>query len=189
LIAGFLAVLAAWLTIRQMQLTDDRQQRRHEELVKLTLRADRLRVRRAAYRRTDDMRQLADEFEGLRQKLQAGLSDQAEEPLIQEAWRARQNSMRKCSDAIDLIRDDLVSAATDLFDAHLATGLKELFQVVETCSIRLTFSQDCFDEKRRSNNPIEVRGQIENLLALMERVSTKMRVVAELLDGLVEEYR
>lgn len=49
LIGGGAAVVAAWLTVRQMRITDERSEFRHRELVSLQLRADRLRVERLLY--------------------------------------------------------------------------------------------------------------------------------------------
>lgn len=49
LIAGILAVIAAAWTVREMRRNDGAQQVRHEQLMQLNLRADRLRARRAAF--------------------------------------------------------------------------------------------------------------------------------------------
>lgn len=49
LIAGILAVIAAAWTVGEMRRNDRMQQSRHEELMQLNLRADRLRARRAAF--------------------------------------------------------------------------------------------------------------------------------------------
>ncbi|KQY21024.1 hypothetical protein [Rhizobium sp. Root483D2] len=46
LIAGVLAVAAAWGTVRQMQRSDLKSDLRHQDLIYLALRADRLRVMR-----------------------------------------------------------------------------------------------------------------------------------------------
>lgn len=48
LIAGLLAIAAALITVSQMQLTDERQNSRHSELVKVGLRAERIKVARAS---------------------------------------------------------------------------------------------------------------------------------------------
>jgi hypothetical protein len=48
LIAGALAVLAAIITVRQMKTTDKLQEKRHQDLISLNLRSDRLRIQRAA---------------------------------------------------------------------------------------------------------------------------------------------
>jgi hypothetical protein len=47
LIAGILAVLAAAVTIRQMQVSDAGQQRRHEHLIRMSMRSEALTVLRA----------------------------------------------------------------------------------------------------------------------------------------------
>lgn len=46
LIAGILAVAAAFVTVRQMQITDEAAENRHSQLVQLSLRPDRLRIER-----------------------------------------------------------------------------------------------------------------------------------------------
>lgn len=48
LIAGILAVGAALFTVNEMRRVEDRQQNRHEELMSLNLRADRLRIARVS---------------------------------------------------------------------------------------------------------------------------------------------
>jgi len=49
LITGILAVAAAYVTVNAMSRAEDRQQSRHDELLKLSLRADRLKVQRAEF--------------------------------------------------------------------------------------------------------------------------------------------
>lgn len=49
LIAGAFAIFAAYLTINTMRETDDRQELRHQELMRLNLRRDQLIARRAAH--------------------------------------------------------------------------------------------------------------------------------------------
>lgn len=60
LIAGNLAVVAAAWTIGEMRRNDTMQQQRHAELVLLSLRADRLRARRAAFPYADRLEQYSD---------------------------------------------------------------------------------------------------------------------------------
>ncbi|MER9757563.1 hypothetical protein NKJ46_29895 [Mesorhizobium sp. M0166] len=49
LFAGALAVAAAFITVNAMNKTEERQQKRHDELIKLNLRSDRLTAERAGY--------------------------------------------------------------------------------------------------------------------------------------------
>ncbi|RUV03491.1 hypothetical protein EOB36_05895 [Mesorhizobium sp. M6A.T.Cr.TU.017.01.1.1] len=49
LVTGTLAVAAAFITVNAMNKTEERQQKRHEELMKLSLRPDKMAVDRAAY--------------------------------------------------------------------------------------------------------------------------------------------
>lgn len=59
IIAGILAIVAAGWTVVEMRRTDVRQQYRHDELMSLNLRADRLRARRAAFPYANKIRSAA----------------------------------------------------------------------------------------------------------------------------------
>lgn len=69
LLAGILAVSAAFITVRAMMHTDVRQQFRHEQLMKLNLRSERLIAVRAAELWANPLRHRAQEFEVFRSKL------------------------------------------------------------------------------------------------------------------------
>ncbi|EHS51519.1 hypothetical protein PDO_1910 [Rhizobium sp. PDO1-076] len=56
LVGGALAVFAAWLTVDKMESTDLRAQKRHEELVQLSLRADRLSIERLLFPQLSELR-------------------------------------------------------------------------------------------------------------------------------------
>lgn len=63
LLAGILAVGAAFITVRAMMHTDVRQQRRHDELMKLNLRAERLIANRAAKPWPSQLRTIGNRFQ------------------------------------------------------------------------------------------------------------------------------
>lgn len=63
LIAGILAVGAAFITVRAMLHTDIRQQKRHDELMKLNLRAERLIANRASKPWPSQLRKIANRFQ------------------------------------------------------------------------------------------------------------------------------
>jgi hypothetical protein len=62
LITGIFAVGAAYLTVRQMQASDRKSDRRHQELVSLTLRSDALRVERLIVPNLGLLRTVNDDF-------------------------------------------------------------------------------------------------------------------------------
>jgi hypothetical protein len=62
LIGGGAAIVAAWLTVRQMRITDEKSEARHRELVSLQIRADRLRVERLLYPSLDELSEKLEPF-------------------------------------------------------------------------------------------------------------------------------
>ncbi len=65
LFTGLAAVAAAAMTILVMERTDARQEARHRELVRLSLRADLLRISRAVYPQLDELPHFLEEIDTL----------------------------------------------------------------------------------------------------------------------------
>ncbi len=65
LIAGAFAIFAAYLTISTMRETDDRQELRHQELMRLNLKRDQLIARRAAHPQILELQDSREDIVGL----------------------------------------------------------------------------------------------------------------------------
>ncbi|TBH55042.1 hypothetical protein [Rhizobium leguminosarum] len=75
LITGLAAVFAAAITIRTMEKTDRRSERRHRELVELQLRPDRLRLGRALHPQIAELKHMTiiiSDYHKLRDELRGG---------------------------------------------------------------------------------------------------------------------
>jgi len=59
IIGGTFAIFAAYMTVQTMRETDDRQESRHQELMRLNLRRDLLKVRRAAHPQLEEIQECA----------------------------------------------------------------------------------------------------------------------------------
>ncbi|GAA5626998.1 hypothetical protein Brsp05_02281 [Brucella sp. NBRC 12953] len=71
LIAGAFAIFAAYLTVNTMRETDDRQESRHQELMRLNLRRDQLIARRAAHPQVIDIQECERDVEELIYEIQS----------------------------------------------------------------------------------------------------------------------
>ncbi|MBN9078226.1 MAG: hypothetical protein BGN87_06410 [Rhizobiales bacterium 65-79] len=127
LFAGILAVVAAGLTIFQMERTDWRQQVRHKDLVKLNLRADELRVRRA-YAVLSKYQAAVPVFrnalDGFKRRINGDV-DTLPPPTLRDLMNVA-GFIRKA------ISDDMVGECLPLFTAELV----EAFRLVDTqCTV------------------------------------------------------
>lgn len=112
LIAGVLAVSAAAITVNAMMATDKRQQRRHEELMKLNLRSERLVAMRAATPWSDFLRIWGSRYQRAMQML-ANFPDSPQNrknifSLAEETNRA----------VFDALKSETLTAVRPLLDAR-----------------------------------------------------------------------
>ncbi|MHB2265835.1 hypothetical protein [Aliihoeflea sp. PC F10.4] len=114
LATGVLAVLAARMTIFQMQRSDERQQIRHQQLLQLTLRGDRARVRRAVAAGHS----LKSWSESAAQLLKQVEEQKAEKEGFQPDWHANFDHAATRVTKLLLIFDE--AGAVDLYDVHTA---------------------------------------------------------------------
>ncbi|MGN7770770.1 hypothetical protein [Phyllobacterium sp. 22552] len=106
LIAGILAVLAAGFTIRQMQISDRKQQSRHEDLLNLNLRTDKLLLERAAIPLTYYLREVISELDDVLRIYKAENNQPA------AFYRSMLEEFRKF---LDLIDSEDITKAQHLF--------------------------------------------------------------------------
>lgn len=101
LVAGFMAIAAAGVTITAMTWIDFRQQKRHEDLMRLNLRRDRLRFRRAAVpviERVSDIR-----LPGIDNGTAPSEQPQIADALVRawQAFRASKNEILEIRELLD----------------------------------------------------------------------------------------
>lgn len=115
LIGGGAAVIAAWYTVRQMQITDEKSDTRHRELISLQLRPDRLRVERMIYPALAD---LEDTYRKISEINLTGVGKHLDsEP--QSSRLIVENLERVCFEAVSILARKQFKAAQDLFDGDL----------------------------------------------------------------------
>ncbi len=115
LIGGGAAILAAWHTVRQMRISDMKSDGRHQELVELQLRSDRLRVERMLKPGLSD---LQDCYEEISLRFETLSKLHADEPAAVAEVVNQLNS--KCHDAVRIMKRLHFKDASDLFDGNLA---------------------------------------------------------------------
>lgn len=124
LIAGFLAVVAAAWTVGEMRRNDTMQQQRHEELILLNLRADRLRAERAAVPYADRLENASDV-----------ISQQVQQLMAHRDVRASRYAAHDIAEAvhfiIDCLRADAIIDAKPLFGSAMAFDFASLEKKVE----------------------------------------------------------
>ena len=110
LIAGLLAVVAATGTIYMMARTDSEQQRRHDDLLGLNLRSDRLRIRRATTPTVGELRWALNETTTLLNDLESMANPNFDFlDKLAEAFKAIDRAVDR----------NEIEQAKDLFDAFL----------------------------------------------------------------------
>lgn len=110
--AGFLAIAAAWLTIQQMRMDDQRQEARHSEQLWSTRRRDRVRVAKAAVPSAADIKNFAEELE-----MTVNVARQVG-PVAATLNLHYQTLLRKVGQVKVAIRPE-VDEAADLFDREM----------------------------------------------------------------------
>ncbi|RVG94862.1 hypothetical protein CN221_14900 [Sinorhizobium meliloti] len=144
LIGGLAAIFAAYFTVAQMRLSDTKSDRRHEDVLALTLRTDALRLDRAL----GELETLRGEVVGLRGlPLHRLTEDDAAEDEVTFSDKvmvfvaqvqAYSNVLHR---SLNFMNADEMNAAKDLFDAVSDGRRKEcilaLIQAVAHCSIAI----------------------------------------------------
>ncbi|TBA43812.1 hypothetical protein ELH39_16395 [Rhizobium ruizarguesonis] len=115
LIAGFFAVGAAFITVRQMQASDWKSEKRHNELMELSLRADRAKVARSFFPGHMQLGNLRLAAEALCTSLEAIIPDKT------SYVAARFDSLRNHADgATGIWQNPQITEAASLFDGNMA---------------------------------------------------------------------
>ncbi|MBB6352485.1 hypothetical protein ACFFTN_19900 [Aminobacter aganoensis] len=124
LIAGILAVAAAAWTVGEMRRNDSMQQQRHEELMLLNLRADRLRAERAAFPYADKLEYASNIISERVEQLGAHRD-------IDINRRVAINIAQAMNFIIDYLRADAIIDAKPLFGSAMAFSFESLEKRIE----------------------------------------------------------
>lgn len=124
LIAGILAVAAAAWTVGEMRRNDSMQQQRHEELMLLSLRADRLRAERAAFPYADKLEHASNVISHQVQRLLARRD-------VSSSRYAAHDIAEAVHFIIDYLRAEAIIDAKPLFGSTMAFGFASLEKKID----------------------------------------------------------
>ncbi|RWH88003.1 MAG: hypothetical protein EOR77_25775 [Mesorhizobium sp.] len=127
LVTGVLAVSAAFITVNAMNKTEERQQKRHDELIRVSQRADRLTAQRAGHMK-DYFRKVAVELAEVQGTFDAFDASNPNPP------RATDAQIDKISYMIELLRlgleMDVIKSSKHLFGAKMSVSYERLLYVL-----------------------------------------------------------
>lgn len=123
LVAGLLAVGAAAITVSQMQWTDDRQELRHRDLIKLAVRSDRLKLERAREAIREPMLRGAERLDAVLKTVE-GKSGESIAPSPATVF-AIDGYEEAFNDFRSAYTDGELNAAVDLFDAATVAAYRK----------------------------------------------------------------
>ncbi|MER9590934.1 hypothetical protein NKI94_19275 [Mesorhizobium australicum] len=177
LIVGLAAVAAAYATINAMNRTDDKAQKRHEDLVRLTLRADKIAADRAAY--------TAPLFRGLAETI-AALNREFSRDRIMGSTHV-DGAHRAAAVAATLgllVNSHAISNSNRLFGARMSADYEALLHCMETGN------EKGEDVLKRLNN--DFNSSVPYVLDLVGQLNTDVRprslAFASHLDDLGKAY-
>jgi hypothetical protein len=144
LIAGALAIFAAFITVRQMRKTDDVQDERHTQIMALSLRPAHLTLNRAV---TPHLDLLATLHQALFQHARA-ISDASEEVLWKDHLILQEGRiyLGLTSTIAATLRQEAMTSALPLFDGSLT----DLFLKIDTAAIHASETLQKYTRKVES---------------------------------------
>ncbi len=204
LFTGILAVAAALLTVGQMLMSDKGNDDRHDELVQLSLRADKLRLQRLLFPQINELRTCADELQR-----QTGMLPSSDTDVTEDTFIILEEVGKTVSKANGVVTRAVWSEADDLFDGELNNDVKRFQLSIQRVMMRInaiheldrtlnhhkraeegdTFSritspkiskEDAY--LRKSQNAGEMKADVDKLLDNMASVFLR-------LSQLAKEYR
>lgn len=181
IIAGILAIVAAGWTVVEMRRTDQRQQLRHEELMKINLRADRLRARRAAF-------PYADLIESGCNELDAGLAAFVEAGgLNLGTIQALRNLIITRMKTAEWMASDPVVGAKDMFGSKMSFSAHTVQLVLDTSAVHqntvLGFADNAWHEPNEY-----VKNAVDKYMKSTEEFSKQAKSFALHLRLLASHY-
>lgn len=179
IIAGILAIIAAAWTVVEMRRSDERQQARHDDLIRLNLRAERLKVRRATFPYTKLFRLLANDIIGCSTALNASKS--------RDEFRASMFEVNKsvvtCK---NLLKDGKVSDAQELFDENLSYGYLTIVRTADRLARRLESAITAMDG--HTGDPAVEHETVVEITEELGVLSSELPVLVLQLDELASKY-
>jgi len=175
LVTGILAVGAALYTVRQMQSSDEKQEKRHQELIDFNLQPDRRRVAKAA--------QNADSFRKIATLIDRFLGDEGRDAFVARVLNKPSAEDRKLFDQSVFFCEQIakaknIPAATELFEPRMST-----------CWARLVDDASFVEKQRKlmlgpeKSVPNAVRTHKS-----LEQLARHVREMADHLDNLATKY-
>ncbi|WP_166478452.1 hypothetical protein [Rhizobium leguminosarum] len=153
LITGIVAVVAAYVTVRQMRATDVEAQRRHEETSQLMIRADKLRIERMLFPQFAELRVLYKQLRDM--EFPSPLDDSPE--ALRQLEDLKEPAQQIALDIENIIDRESWTSATALYGGFLAEDIRKLrdaiiglYQVAVKAELRVddveVFSTDTWEE-------------------------------------------
>lgn len=148
LIAGIFAIAAAYETVRQMQKSDAKSDKRHEELLRLNIRPDYLRVERLLL---PQFHQLRTNYRLLRDREYAvPFTDDEKSMLANKLLHDRDNLIKWANEVGEILGRDIWHTTENLFDGELTYNLGVLkksldrlgFVLANGVTIKTSYSLD-----------------------------------------------
>ncbi|MER9069275.1 hypothetical protein NKH84_22345 [Mesorhizobium sp. M0902] len=169
LVAGILAIIAAGWTVFEMRRTDGRQDQRHIELVKLNVRADRLKASRAAYIFPKTFRRFADELAGMMPTI-ASWNDQ---DSLQDIFRSKPNFEEFLEDVESTLLMKPITDAQDIFDDRASATYQVLIALMENIDIA-----GRMNAIRTMGRTQERKFEVDEIKARLMRLASELRAFA-----------
>lgn len=185
LITGFFAIGAAYVTVRQMEKSDKKSDNRHVQLVRLSLRADALRVERLLYPQVDELL-------GLQNHLRLINAGYTGEKSTSEYVKFHREEIKTVIRKIIAVLDrPQWTTGQDLFDGTLTYQAAELRRWAERTSTAFSHIESDMSLLDRQRTKIEkpelveqkIDSNLANVFSLLSRLEETMRNVFE---GLTE---
>lgn len=122
LITGFFAIAAAYLTVRQMRNSDAESERRHAELVGLSLRSDKLRVERALVPQAAELLTAAERLHEMIEFLRSDHKPDLGATFCRNAFHISE----LVDEIYDVLERDQMHEASELFDGYTARSYDKI---------------------------------------------------------------
>ncbi|TGS89321.1 hypothetical protein EN817_02935 [Mesorhizobium sp. M3A.F.Ca.ET.174.01.1.1] len=188
LVTGLLAIAAAAWTVKATFGIDRQQERRHRQLVALTLRADKLKVMRARFGAVDTLRRLAFSFEDQIVATRKALDNRPAKAL-EELEQARFIWLNLAL-AQKVMNAETLHAAVPLFEAAMNQRYVRLGGFLNSISQQDVDIARASLGSRGSFAPEDNQFDraMESLLTKLPTIAQDCKVFSDELDALADEY-
>ncbi|APO76084.1 hypothetical protein AM571_CH03290 [Rhizobium etli 8C-3] len=189
LITGFAAVGAAYATVRAMQKTDKKADKRHRDLMELSLRSDRLKVDRAINPFVDLLSEHEEHIGSL-----VRILAKADGEAAVDLYREYGYFGRQAGGLLALLGSPQLHQADDLLDGNSAHSLERLLDAAATHDMVMrTLFDDIFAmvQARKSQEFIvdQIAHRVEGLFTIVQTIEEHLAIYLAGLRRLEREYR